>query len=258
MRGDEFQKQMLENGCCVVPGALSALELETVRNALDGAVDQMRRTGEATHDKRLDPNDANIRVHDLPVRDPLFISLLSNPAAKKAVDAVLGANVLLSNFTANNALPGSAPMALHSDQSLVIPEPWDQPWALNIIWCLDDVDADNGATRYLPGSHRYRTFADVPDDAAEKLKAFEAPAGSFVAMEGRIWHTSGSNITEDRQRRLMFAYYSMDFIRPQINWAACLPQATKDGLDDGARNLLGLGTSANTRIGGALTRLKSA
>jgi ectoine hydroxylase-related dioxygenase (phytanoyl-CoA dioxygenase family) len=258
MLDKHFQDQMRENGFCVVEGALSGEALETIRSALDGAVDHMRRSGEATHDTRLDPNDANIRVHDLPVRDPAFIDLLRVPAAMQAVDAVLGANVLLSNFTANIALPGSAPMALHSDQALVIPEPWNQPWAINIIWCLDDIDADNGATRYLPGSHRYRTFADVPDDAADKLKAFEAPAGSFVAMEGRVWHTSGSNITEDRQRRLIFAYYSMDFIRPQINWALKVSQATKDAMDDDARKLLGLGTSANTRIGGALTRPKPA
>jgi ectoine hydroxylase-related dioxygenase (phytanoyl-CoA dioxygenase family) len=90
------------------------------------------------------------------------------------------------------------------------------------------------------------------------MKAFEAPAGSFIAMEGRLWHTSGSNITKDRQRRQLFAYYSMDFIRPQVNWEACLSAETKVSLDDEARTLLGLGPFANTRIGGSLTRLHPA
>lgn len=35
-------------------------------------------------------------------------------------------------------------------------------------------------------------------------------------MEGRLWHTSGGNITEDEDRALMFGYYTPDFIRPQL------------------------------------------
>jgi ectoine hydroxylase-related dioxygenase (phytanoyl-CoA dioxygenase family) len=30
------------------------------------------------------------------------------------------------------------------------------------------------------------------------LKPFEASAGSFIAMEGRLWHTSGANVTADQ------------------------------------------------------------
>ena len=72
-------------------------------------------------------------------------------------------------------------MALHADQAIVIPEPWLQPWAINIIWCLDDVHEANGATRYLPGSHRITTLAEVPEDAVERMQPFEAPAGAIVA-----------------------------------------------------------------------------
>jgi ectoine hydroxylase-related dioxygenase (phytanoyl-CoA dioxygenase family) len=116
----------------------------------------------------------------------------------------------------------------------------------------------NGATRYQPGSHHYRTFEDVPADAMDQTVAFEAPAGSFVAMEGRVWHTSGRNVTADQQRRMMFAYYSTDFLRPQANWEAALPQAVKDGMNPEARELFGLGPAGNTRIGGGLTRLQPA
>ena len=55
-----------------------------------------------------------------------------------------------STFTANIARPGSGSMFVHSDQSLVAPEPWLQPWSVNIIWCLTDVTFENGATLYIP------------------------------------------------------------------------------------------------------------
>jgi ectoine hydroxylase-related dioxygenase (phytanoyl-CoA dioxygenase family) len=245
---------LVEQGFCIVRDVLSPAELDAVRQALDRAVEQSERAGVPTHDSRLDPNASNIRVYNLPGQDAMFRDLLRWPQARELIEALLGPAFLLSNFTANIALPGSGSMRMHSDQALVVPEPWLAPWAMNVIWCLDDVRADNGATRYLPGSHQFRTFAEVPENAESLMLPFEAPAGSFIAMDGRMWHTSGANVTTDERRRMLFGYYSIDFVRPQVNWEAALPRALKSELDDDMRALLGLGTAANTRIGAELTR----
>jgi ectoine hydroxylase-related dioxygenase (phytanoyl-CoA dioxygenase family) len=252
---DEMRRQLEDEGFCIVPNVLSKEELERVRTALDRGAELMRRTMGSAHDHRLDPNDANIRVYNLPAVDPVFIDLLRREDALAAVKAVLGAHVLVSNFTANIALPGSGSMRLHADQALVVPAPWLQPWALNIIWCLDDVHEANGATRYLPGSHRFRTFEDVPPDAVERTRPFEAKAGSFIVMEGRLWHTSGHNTTVDERRRMLFAYYSSDFIRQQVNWAFTLPAEVQAAMDAPTRQLFGLAPMGNARIGAELTRL---
>jgi ectoine hydroxylase-related dioxygenase (phytanoyl-CoA dioxygenase family) len=253
-----LREQLRDEGFCIVEGVLRGDALARVRDALDAAVERNRARGGGGHDGRLDPNAANIRVYNLPCQDPVFITLLRDPQALALAQAVLGPHLLVSNFTANIALPGSGSMNLHSDQALVIPPPWRAPWAMNVIWCLDDVRAENGATRYLPGSHRYSGFEEVPKDAMARTVAFEAPAGAIVAMEGRLWHTSGANVTKDERRRMMFAYYSTDFIRQQANWEAVMPAEVKDGLDAEGRRLFGLGPAGNTRIGGALTRLKPA
>ncbi|NNM88156.1 MAG: hypothetical protein HKL95_06520, partial [Phycisphaerae bacterium] len=142
-----------------------------------------------------------------------------------------------------------------SDQALVMPPPWPHIFAMNIIWCLDDVHEANGATRYLPGSHRYQSAEEVPADAIERTVEFEAPAGSFIAMEGRLWHTSGKNVTSNEHRRMMFAYYSSDFIRQQMNWAFTLPAEVQAGMDQKTRALFGLMPAGNTRIGAAMTAL---
>ena len=80
------------------------------------------------------------------------------------VAALLGPDWVLSNFSGNIALPGSGSMNAHCDQSTIMPEPWVEQNCLNAIWCLDDVDEENGATRYLPGSHRFTRFSEVPAD----------------------------------------------------------------------------------------------
>jgi ectoine hydroxylase-related dioxygenase (phytanoyl-CoA dioxygenase family) len=111
---------------------------------------------------------------------------------------------------------------------------------MNLIWCLDDVHEANGATRYLPGSHRFQTFEDVPAGAAAKTLPFIAPAGSVIAMEGRLWHTSGANVTQDERRTLLFALYSRGFVRGQVNWEVTLSPTTKAALGDDTRELMGM------------------
>lgn len=249
------QLQLREEGFCVFPEVLSTEELARVRDGLDKGVVLTKQQMGSTHIRSLDPNEANIRVNNLPAVDPIFIELLTRNDALSAVYSVLGEHVLVSNFTANIALPGSGSMKLHSDQALVVPSPWPHPWAINIIWCLDDVHEANGATRYLPGSHKFQSQNELPADARERTLPFEAPAGSFIAMEGRLWHTSGENRTDDEQRRMMFAYYSSDFIRPQMNWSMILSTELQATLDNETRVLFGLEPTGNIRIGSQMTSL---
>lgn len=241
----EILDEVAENGFCVVPDMLDPARLAKVRNAFGAAVDEMKQRGLVVFDPRLDPNPNNIRVNNLPDMDPVFIDLLRDPAALEIVRALLGDTALASNFSANVALPGSASMNVHSDQALIVPEPWSDCWVLNIIWCLDEVRPENGGTLYLPGSHRFRKRSDIPSDIKSALRPFHAPAGSFIVMEGRLWHTSGVNVTQDESRALLFALYSRNFVRQQMNWEALLSDRTKQSLDDEMCALLGMGPLGN-------------
>ena len=115
------------------------------------------------------------------------------------------------------------------DQSTIMPEPWLEQNCLNAIWCLDDVDEGNGATRYLPGSHRFTRFSDVPADPKVGMRPFEASAGSVIIMHGRMWHTSGENVSTDRERCMLFALYASGYIRLQANWWQIIPHDARGG-----------------------------
>jgi ectoine hydroxylase-related dioxygenase (phytanoyl-CoA dioxygenase family) len=177
--------------------------------------------------------------------DPVFMELLRNPTAVAVARALLGETMFVSNFTANMTTPGSASMNIHSDQALCAPAPWNETWMMNFIWCLDEVTPENGGTLFIPGSHRIRTRDEVPADLSGKLQVLEAPAGSAIALEGRVWHTSGVNTTSDERRALLFALYNRDFLRPQVNWEVLLCDETKARLSDEDRALLGMGSLCN-------------
>ena len=240
------KQSLKEDGWCVLPAVLDAGRAAEVMDRLWAAEAESRRRGVETFMPVLDPNPSNVRVFYLLELDTLFRELIQHPTAVDMVQSLLGETFLISNFTANIARPGSKSMALHSDQSLVMPSPWVHPWAMNIIWCLTDVTFENGATLFIPGSHRWQTRADVPPDAHKRLRPFEAKAGSIIAMEGRIWHTSGANITVDQDRGLLFGYYTKPFLRPQVNWNAGLSPLTQSGLSPQMRAWLGLDLDANT------------
>jgi hypothetical protein len=235
-------------GWAVLPAVLPPAEVARARAALVAAEAASEARGVPTRMDYLDPGAQNIRVYDLLEYDPVFLELIVHPAVLPYVSRLLDGDVAISNFSANTALPGSRSMNAHNDQSTVMPEPWTARYTMNAIWCLDDTEEANGATRFLPGSHRYTCFAEVPDDPVGAMVPFEAPAGSVILMDGRLWHTSGANTTRARERALLFAFYTRSFLRHQVNWGRALSRETKQRLSPPLKEALGLG-SGNIALG---------
>ncbi|GAB1198751.1 hypothetical protein BDV32DRAFT_120296 [Aspergillus pseudonomiae] len=246
----EAKAKFKQDGWAIVPDVIDVEKTKEVVDRLWKAKEESERRGDPTYLDWLDPNSSNVRIFYLMELDPIFRELISHPVAVEMVQFALGQNFLVSNFTANIALPGSKSMGLHSDLSLQCPDPWLSTWGLNVIWCLHDVYYKNGATLYIPGSHRWKTKAEVPSDeeARKLLVPFEAKAGSIIVMDGRLWHTSGCNITEDKQRALLFGAYNAPFLRGQVNWSAGLSEETKKTLSPQLREWLGVNRDGNLGV----------
>ena len=242
---DGALQRLTADGVAILPGVLDRDEAGHALDRLWAASAESSRRGVPTHIRALDPNASNVRVFNLVDLDPLFGDLLAHPAVDAVVGGLLGRDYIVSNFSANIARPGSESMVVHSDLAAVMPEPWDAPLSVNAIWCLTDVAAANGGTLHLPGSQRVRTLADVPPDAISRMVPFEAPAGSVILMEGRVWHTSGRNVTADEDRALAFAYYTKPFLRPQWNFTRALSPEVQARFDPVMRYRLGLDAQLN-------------
>ncbi|ORY08774.1 hypothetical protein BCR34DRAFT_603297 [Clohesyomyces aquaticus] len=242
----EYKEKLKTDGWCAIPDVLSPEKAKAALDRLWKAAEESRKRGNDTYLPHLDPNESNVRVFFLMELDEIFRDLISHPTAVSMAQSLLGEDFLISNFTANIARPGSGSMGLHSDLSLQCPDPWVKPWGLNVIWCLTDATHANGSTLYIPHSYRWTTRADIPTNAESLLVPFEAKAGSIICMEGRIWHTSGQNVTQDQDRALLFGAYNAPFLRGQVNWAAGLSEKTKEGLSEKMRDWLGVDARANT------------
>jgi ectoine hydroxylase-related dioxygenase (phytanoyl-CoA dioxygenase family) len=206
-----------ELGVCVIEGVLSREQLARAREAIYRAADDDAQRGRAQHGFGLDLDDGNLRVWNLLNRDPVFCDLAEHPIALELVRATLGWPALLSNISGNITGPGARAGVLHADQ-IFVPEPWPEaPQGMNVAWCIDDFTRENGATELVVGSHRWSRLPTEADASVSTVPA-EAPAGSVVAFESRIWHRTGTNTTTERRRAAVFPFYTKTIYRTQENW----------------------------------------
>lgn len=76
------------------------------------------------------------------------------------------------------------------------------------LWLpLDDIDADSGGVRYMPGTHLGGTTPDL--DATEVL--IPTPqAGEALIHDAALWHMTGANHTDRWRRALVVALAPAD------------------------------------------------
>jgi hypothetical protein len=242
---DRASADLKAQGACIVEGALEPDLLEEVRTALYRAADSDRRRGWRREYGYGGDDHVNQRIWNLPSRDPVFCDLAEHPLALHFLKSVLGWPAMLSSMSANITGAGGESMVLHCDQGYM-PRPWAQPHGVNIAWCIDDFTRENGATVYAPGSH----LSDAePKVAPGDLVPLEAPAGSMVVMEGRLWHTNGVNRNGVR-RAGIFGWYTLPIYLPQENWFLSLNPAVRQFGSETLLTLLGFRPQLLGRING--------
>ncbi|MEX0731775.1 MAG: phytanoyl-CoA dioxygenase family protein [Aquisalimonadaceae bacterium] len=235
-----------EHGVGIVDRALSTAQTDDIRERLWRAAGMADEHGIRTRGAvPADADTNNIRILELFNWDLAFVDLAMNETALTAVRHVLGERFLISNYTANITGPGSGSMRLHADQGYVMP-PWpDKPLAVNTLWMIDDFHEEVGATRYVPGTHLSRESPD-PDQTYPTV-SIEGAAGSLIIMDGRVWHTSGENRTQNQYRSGILGYYVLPWLRAQRNWNAALRKDVVDSMDPEFLKLLGY-TEGNTEL----------
>jgi ectoine hydroxylase-related dioxygenase (phytanoyl-CoA dioxygenase family) len=248
---DAGLRQVRENGVCVIPGVLQGETLERARTALyRAAADDRARGREQKFSLDYAHDDTNQRVWNVLSRDPVFEDLAQHPLALALVRGILGWPALLGNISANITGPGGGEMVLHADQ-IFVPQPWPaEPQGFNVAWCLDDFTEENGATRYVPGSHLWHRPPGEDDQDIETMP-LEAPAGSIVAFESRLWHKTGDNRSNDSRRAGVFAWYTRPIYRAQENWFLSLNPQIRQFASDDMLVLLGFKTDGLGLVYGA-------
>jgi ectoine hydroxylase-related dioxygenase (phytanoyl-CoA dioxygenase family) len=125
-----------------------------------------------------------------------------------------------------NPLQGQGHQDLHSDA----PKAFNTDWRVaNALIPFDDMDADNGATRIVPGSHLWPALtgwnSKVSMELTEAEKAMlptdraaphpqqitvDLSAGDVVVINGALWHGGTRNISGRPRRMLHLSFTRRD------------------------------------------------
>jgi ectoine hydroxylase-related dioxygenase (phytanoyl-CoA dioxygenase family) len=213
---DAHAAALREHGFTVLRDAIPKSSREALRDAL-ARLEADQGLGFAT--TRFE-GLRTVRIYNLLARGEAFWPVPLHPLVLAVAERVLDPELLLSSLSAITLAPGQGAQPLHEDtQRIPLARP-RAPIALNAIWALSDFTEANGATRIVPGSHRF----DAPPryGAEHPTVAAEMPAGSILLFDSALWHAGGANVT-DARRWAIACYYCVGWMRQQENQQLGIP-----------------------------------
>ena len=205
--------ELQERGFVVLPGPVPSARMERLANAYDAAM--ASATGD---DIRI--GSTSTKVNDLVNRGAEFDAVYVFPPLLEACCRVIGQPFKLSSLLARTVRPQSPAQELHVD---VRRDSADWP-LLGFILMVDEFRPDNGATRFVPGSHRWPGSPEdtLSDPWAEQDGQVLAcgQAGSLLVFNGSAWHGHTANTSSGPRRSIQ---------------GALIPRAGRAGTDFAAR-----------------------
>lgn len=194
-----------EIGFIVISGAVRTDDLPQLAAAYDAAV-----CFASSDDKRS--SSSTTRVTDFVNRgEGKFDSLYLYPPLLEASFRLIGQPFKLSSMLARTLHPNSQAQELHIDFK---PDEAEFP-LVGFILMIDEFRNDNGATRFVPGSHKW---LQIPNELTNNTLAdYEnqtrmacGQAGSMIIFNGSVWHGHAANMTNIPRRSIQGAFIPRD------------------------------------------------
>ena len=210
-----------DDGYTVIERAASS---ELVEN-LKAAVLRIEREHDLQTAKTSFEGFKTLRINNLLTYDDIFWEVPLHENVLPVVEKVLDKECLLSSFCSLVLGPGQEAQPIHEDTQLIpLPRP-HIPITINAIWALSDFREDNGATRFIPGSHKL----DHSPEYGKDYPALNAlmPAGSVLLFDSALWHGGGPN-TSDGRRFAFSCAYCWGWMRQQENLQLGIPRETAE------------------------------
>jgi len=228
----EAAKDLRETGFTVMAGPIVQDEFARIVAAYDSAV-------LSAHPNDVSVGRSTIRVNDFVNRGPDFDQFYVYPPSLAACCNIIGQPFKLSTMHARTVEPHSPAQALHIDFTGDA-DGWPM---VGFIIMVDDFRIENGATRFVPGSHLSshnpgHLLRDQTADYEGQMAAC-GPAGSIVIYNGSVWHGHGANLTSQPRRSIQGAYIRRE-VPPAVDQAARIRHDTMSRIGDLAKYLLDL------------------
>lgn len=235
--------QLDEQGFLVLPGLIDAPLLDALRRRVDELFEE--EGDRAGSEFKQEPGAR--RLANLVNKGEIFEDVILTSRVLECMAQVLGPRFKLSSLNVRSADPhGNSEQPWHCDSAAIADDAGY--WVCNSVWLLDDFTPENGATRMVPGSHRWHTVPPPGSyDARPDQELVTGKAGTVVVMNAHMWHGGTSNRT-DAPRRAMHVYYTRWDKPQQQHQKRWLSPEVQARLTPEARRILALDDPLNDEL----------
>ncbi|PSR20531.1 MAG: phytanoyl-CoA dioxygenase [Sulfobacillus acidophilus] len=246
---DEERTRLDEDGYLLFPGLIEPGWL----SALQARFDELLAEEGALAGTEVHQEPGTRRLSDLMNKGVVFDGCYTHPKVLAAIHHILKAPFKVSAMNGREPLRDGGFQAWHEDWNEAFfdsPEQnhWDgdyrsaqDPFYVAIsLWMLDDFTSDNGPTRVVPGSHRWRApqfeMADRKADHPAQV-LLTGSAGTVAVMNSHLWHGGTTNQSGAR-RRVLHPYYVARQFPQQENQRQYIRRETYERISPAAQFLL--------------------
>jgi hypothetical protein len=243
MLTESDRRQLDLQGYLVIPGLMPPEQLAALRRRVDELF--LEEGPNAGGEFKQEPGAR--RLANLVNKGRIFEEVILTPRVLDCMAHVLGPRFKLSSVNVRSTDPHSeADQPLHADSGAIAD---DSGYIVcNSVWMLDDFTTENGATRFVAGSHLWRRLPEPgfyhPHPEQQLVLG---KAGDVVVMNAHMWHGGTANRT-GAPRRAMHVYYTR-YDQPQQQYQKrWLSPELQARLAPDARKVLALDDPLNDEI----------
>lgn len=230
---DQFNREMTEVGYSMFAKMLTSDMLASLRADIPKREEYCRNWQRRNS---VESGMAGAAHHVVGGNDSLndFLHLLP---LDEYIQAYFGGYYILNSYGALDNLPNSTDGYKHGQHFHRDVRTYSGNFRLmlNMLVMVHDFIIENGATKFVPGSHK---IEQRPDDSLMEAQAIRATgaAGSIILFDSNIWHSAAPNRTQDSRMALTLTF-TRPFYKQQMDYPRLLGESFP--VNEKMRQLLG-------------------
>ncbi|MDA1138238.1 MAG: phytanoyl-CoA dioxygenase family protein [Planctomycetota bacterium] len=246
MTQEQFEAHVLRiqlDGFTVLPDALTAEECQKARGDLNRLVAEEKGLSHSS------VSEFGAQIYNLMNKGQIFERLYQLPDVLHVVRHFLAHDAVMSSMQAHLIFPGAGMQSLHYDGSLTGPTrsfaPADEERRItshvlgfNVVFCISEFSAGNGATRIVPGSHRIESNFVDKEKPVPGEKIVEAGEGSAIIFNIACWHGASPHLGTEPRYAVM-SPWRRSWVRPEADMSRLVAPDVMQRAGEDARTIFG-------------------
>ncbi|KAK8011728.1 hypothetical protein PG990_010693 [Apiospora arundinis] len=243
---DTILRALREDGAVIIKGLFTRDQVRRLNEEVQPSVDKLHVGSKHTEEWVQDFHGDNTkRLNNVVSLSPTFRhEILESDLIHQCCEAIYledAGGYWMNSAQVIDIGPGSRAQPLHRDQwqfPIFTHAGPDAPEAsINFVVALTEFTDANGATRVIPGSHRWKDLNE--NGALEDTIPAEMDVGDACFITGKVVHGGGANVTDSATRRAITLVFQCSYLTPEEAYPFNVPTDVARTLSPRGQRMIG-------------------